>query len=63
MAEPISVQCPKCKAKLKLKSHSAIGKKVACPKCKRPFVVQAPKERKAIAADDDNFLDDLNVSD
>lgn len=43
MSDPISVTCPKCNAKLKLKS-SAAGKKVACPKCKKAFVAPAPSE-------------------
>ncbi|MFN5531950.1 MAG: hypothetical protein ACK5F7_15360, partial [Planctomycetaceae bacterium] len=43
MSEPFSVSCPKCKAKLKLKSQAAVGKKIACPKCSHPFVVKPPK--------------------
>ena len=42
MSEAITVLCPSCKASLKLKSRSAVGKRVPCPKCKKPFVVQAP---------------------
>jgi len=42
MSEAITVKCPACKASLKLKSRSAVGKKVPCPKCKKPFVVKAP---------------------
>src|SRR5262249_61545554 len=38
----ISVECPKCGAKLKLKNRSAVGKRVPCPKCKKPFVVELP---------------------
>ena len=44
MPHPVSTQCPKCEAKLKLKNRNAVGKKVACPKCKSPFVVQALRE-------------------
>ncbi len=40
----ISVQCSHCGVKLKLKDTSKIGKTVPCPKCKKPFVVQAPAE-------------------
>ncbi len=54
MSDAISVECPKCHAKLKLKSRSAVGKRVPCPKCKTPFVVAAPP-----AGDD---LDFMNVS-
>lgn len=42
MSEAITVKCPACKASLKLKSRSAVGKKVPCPRCKKPFVVKAP---------------------
>lgn len=41
MSSPISTQCPQCEAILKLKSSSAIGKKISCPKCGTPFVVEA----------------------
>ena len=37
MADPISVQCPHCKVKLKLKAAPPAGKKIGCPKCKKPF--------------------------
>jgi ssDNA-binding Zn-finger/Zn-ribbon topoisomerase 1 len=48
MAGSVSIQCPKCKAKLKLKYRKVVGKKVPCPKCKQPFVVKRRrgKERK-----------------
>lgn len=42
MSEAITVFCPSCKASLKLKSRSAVGKRVPCPKCKKPFVVTEP---------------------
>src|SRR5258708_11620353 len=48
MSESISVECPQCGAKLKLKNRSSVGKRVPCPKCKTPFVVEAP------AADDES---------
>lgn len=56
MADPISVQCPHCKVKLKLKAAPPAGKKVGCPKCKKPFPVKAPPKKK----DDDDFLDALD---
>ena len=55
MSDAISVECPQCHAKLKLKSRSAVGKKVPCPKCKKPFVVTAPP-------DDEDELGFLNVA-
>lgn len=41
MVEPVSVACSHCGAKLKLKSSAALGKKIGCPKCKKPFVAKA----------------------
>ncbi len=49
MSDAITVSCPSCKASLKLKNSNAVGKKVPCPKCKKPFVVKAPP------AEDDEF--------
>ena len=57
MADPISVQCPHCKAKLKLKAAPPAGKKIGCPKCKKPFPVKAPPKKKE---SDDDFLDALD---
>lgn len=36
-------ECPSCEAQVPIKDVSFVGKKVACPKCKYPFVVQKPK--------------------
>jgi len=47
----ITVNCSNCKASLKMKDESKVGKKVLCPKCKKPFVVQSA------AADDDDWGD------
>lgn len=57
MADPISVQCPHCKAKLKLKAAPPAGKKIGCPKCKKPFPMKAPPKKKE---SDDDFLDALD---
>ena len=59
MPGPISIQCPKCHAKLKLKNSNAVGKKVPCPKCKKPFVVEAPPEPED-EFDDFGALDDFD---
>ncbi|HEY2250829.1 MAG TPA: hypothetical protein VGH74_07195, partial [Planctomycetaceae bacterium] len=56
MSEAITVFCPSCKASLKLKNRSAVGKRVPCPKCKKPFVVKAP------AAEEDDDMSFLNAS-
>lgn len=57
MADPISVQCPHCKVKLKLKAAPPAGKKIGCPKCKKPFPMKAPPKKKE---SDDDFLDALD---
>lgn len=44
MSTPLSITCPHCATRLKLKDSSSVGKKVPCPKCKQPFVVEAPPE-------------------
>jgi len=54
MAEPLTVACEHCSSKLKLKSAAAVGKKVACPKCKKVFTVRAPAEKTG-----DDLFDDL----
>src|SRR5579872_344904 len=54
MSEAISIECPKCHAKLKLKNRSSVGKRVPCPKCKTPFVVKAPA--------DNEELDFMNIA-
>jgi predicted Zn finger-like uncharacterized protein len=41
---PISIQCPHCSGTLKVRDESAAGKKVRCPKCEEPFVVELPVE-------------------
>jgi len=40
MTAPITTQCPNCDARLKLKIANAIGKRIRCPKCAKPFVVE-----------------------
>ncbi|MCA9081387.1 MAG: hypothetical protein KDA58_12560 [Planctomycetaceae bacterium] len=40
MATPFLSTCPECLTKLKLKNPEFIGKKVKCPKCSQPFVVE-----------------------
>ena len=37
----ISSACPHCGAKFELADDSKVGKKVRCPECQEPFVVQA----------------------
>ncbi|WP_417848317.1 hypothetical protein [Thalassoglobus sp.] len=39
-SKPFSIRCPNCQKKLKIEDQRLIGKKVKCPKCKAPFLVQ-----------------------
>lgn len=51
MADPIRVACSHCSTKLKLKDSSKIGKKVKCPKCGKPFVIQPVEEEPEVLDD------------
>jgi hypothetical protein len=53
MSSPMAVSCPHCGAGLKLKNNSFVGKKVPCPKCKQPFVVEEPPQDEFLSQDDD----------
>jgi hypothetical protein len=41
---PYTMHCPKCKAKLKIKSPEMVGKRMPCPKCKMRIDVITPDE-------------------
>ena len=45
-----SITCTNCGAVLKTKDPVPPGKKVKCPKCEKPFVVQAEEEEAGVAA-------------
>ena len=71
MADPLSITCPHCIASFKIKSTAAVGKKVNCPKCDEPFVIQKPtigkptqpkKKRQKIKPEVDFFEDDSDSS-
>ncbi len=49
MALSVSVVCPSCDAVLKVTKPSLIGKRVACPSCKKPVLIQAPAEAPKLA--------------
>src|ERR1051326_1084797 len=34
--------CPSCEARVLVKNHAMIGRKIECPRCKYPFVVEKP---------------------
>tara|TARA_R110002095_G_scaffold152237_4_gene132163 strand:+ start:143075 stop:144673 length:1599 start_codon:yes stop_codon:yes gene_type:complete len=42
MVDPLSIKCPHCSAGIKIKSKSAFGEKVKCPKCETSFVIPKP---------------------
>ena len=55
----IKTGCPHCGAELKLKSDQSVGRKVPCPKCRTPFVVEILDE--PAAGDEwDNEEDDYS---
>src|SRR5256885_4216299 len=45
------VACPSCDAQIPVRDSKLVGRKVACPTCKYPFVVENPDGFEAI--DDD----------
>src|SRR5262245_6048941 len=49
--EPVSVACPHCSVRLKLKDSSAVGKTIKCPKCAKSFTaeVAAPAPAAAVS--------------
>ena len=53
----IKVECDNCFAVLKLKSASALGRTVPCPKCSELFVVKEMEE------EEDDFLGGLDIGD
>jgi phage FluMu protein Com len=55
-----SVLCTNCGAKLTLKSAVAPGKKINCPKCKKPFVVEDEEEPEEEATADESSDEDEN---
>ena len=59
MPAPIEVHCPECQATLKLKNRDAEGRKVPCPKCKQPFVIELPADDGLEVIDD---FDDNKVT-
>ena len=56
---PIKVACPNCEAVLNLKDDSKVGKRVRCPKCSEPFVMEVPDDDDVEAVDADEFDDEL----
>jgi|GEM_PF-97269 len=52
MPQTHSVACPACGASLKITKASLVGKKVPCPSCKKPFVIQVPTDVYIPLADD-----------
>ena len=63
--KPFQLLCPGCAAKLKVTNRSAVGQRLACPKCREMILVAAPQghdigESKAsVASFDDMDLDAL----
>ena len=41
--EPFQLLCPGCAARLKVRNRSALGQRLACPKCREMILVAAPE--------------------
>lgn len=41
---PYTMQCPRCKAPLKIRNEKLIGTRVPCPRCKKPIEIVSPDE-------------------
>src|SRR5579872_7101549 len=52
MSSAVTVVCPSCEAVLKVTKPSLVGKKVACPSCRKPVLIEAPKSVAIAPADD-----------
>src|SRR5690242_18772500 len=46
-------ECPHCEATVTVRDTSFIGKKIGCPKCKKPFLVGPAEEDEAPLVDDE----------
>lgn len=44
MSNIVSLHCPHCGTKLKIKDHTLFGQSVKCPGCKKSFVLRNPNE-------------------
>ena len=60
MPSPISIECPHCSQTLKLKNPKLLGRKVPCPKCKTPFVLEEPEPEGDVFDEFDDFGDDYS---
>ncbi len=54
----ISIPCPQCQAKLKLKDGSLLGKTGKCPKCGHRFVLQKPAGKPVVGLEPKLIPDD-----
>ena len=55
MALSVSVVCSSCGATLKVSKPSLIGKRVACPSCKKPVLIQPPADEFVPLSDDSGY--------
>lgn len=51
MSNPISLHCPHCGTKLKIKNRSLFGQSVNCPGCQKKFVLRDPNEDVPVTAE------------
>jgi peroxiredoxin len=62
MPQTHSVACPSCGASLKVSKESLIGKRVPCPSCKKPFVIELPTTNDYVPLSDDPPLSKSSVA-
>ena len=60
MTLPFKIRCGSCKVILTIKNKNLVGKRIACPKCKKPMIVKppAPKKPKKPASSQSIILED-----
>jgi predicted Zn finger-like uncharacterized protein len=54
MVSPLRAACPACKSKLKLRDSKLVGKRIRCPKCKEPMLVELLDDSKPVGTKDAN---------
>jgi predicted Zn finger-like uncharacterized protein len=59
----VSIACPHCAARMKVKDPQILGRTVKCPKCGQSFAAQAPAERQDAPAQPREAVDASKVPD
>ncbi len=61
--EPLSVQCPDCRAEFKLRNRALIGRRVPCPECGFRFTIRPAPEPETIVEFEPEWIEDDEISD